>query len=34
MAFPHKSDAFPNLAKSVELPARKAGDGATRRRRR
>ena len=35
MAIPNKIDAFPNLAKAVELPAPKAGGGeATRRRRR
>ena len=30
MAFPHKTDAFPHLARVVELPARKAAnaDGA------
>ena len=35
MAFPNKEDAFPNLAKRVELPARKAagGEGGRRRRR-
>ena len=35
MAFPNKEDAFPNLAKRVELPARKepGGEGGRRRRR-
>ena len=27
MAFPHKTAAFPNLAKVIELPARRAGSG-------
>jgi len=27
MAFPHKTAAFPNLAKVVELPERRAGAG-------
>ncbi len=36
MAIPNKADAFPNLARRVELPARKepGGEGAPRRRRR
>ncbi len=34
MAIPNKIDAFPNLAKAVELPAPKAGGETTRRRRR
>jgi uncharacterized 2Fe-2S/4Fe-4S cluster protein (DUF4445 family) len=34
MAFPNKDDAFPNLAKRVELPARKEPSGDGRRRRR
>ena len=35
MAFPNKEDAFPNLAKRIELPAPKeaANDGGRRRRR-
>ena len=34
MALPHKTDAFPNLAKIVALPARPASTGGERRRRR
>ena len=34
MAIPNKIDAFPNLARAVELPAPKAGGAPTRRRRR
>jgi uncharacterized 2Fe-2S/4Fe-4S cluster protein (DUF4445 family) len=33
MAFPHASDPFENLAKSVKLPPRKAAEGGRRRRR-
>ena len=34
MAIPNKVDAFPNLAKAIELPAPREGDGGGRRRRR
>ena len=33
MALPHASDSFENLAKTIQLPARKAVEGARRRRR-
>jgi uncharacterized 2Fe-2S/4Fe-4S cluster protein (DUF4445 family) len=33
MAFPHASDAFDNLARTIKLPARKAAEGGRRRRR-